>query len=207
MRIVMVGAGGHGKVCAEVAELNGYEEILFLDSHQQVDICDGHRVVYAGDDGYEAYLDKDTEFFVSIGNANVRRRIQEKIELAGGKMALLIHPDAVISKNVRIGRGSVVMAGAVINAGTVAGKGVIVNTASSIDHDCEVCDYCHIAVGAHLCGTVAVGAGTWIGAGATVSNNVSIAGGCMVGAGAVVVRDIEEDGVYVGVPAKKRQED
>ena len=100
---------------------------------------------------------------------------------------------------------TVIMAGAVVNPGASVGKGCIVNTCSSVDHDCRVGDYVHIAVGAHLCGTVAVGEGTWIGAGSTVSNNVSVCGECMIGAGAVVVRDITEAGTYLGVPAKKKK--
>ena len=78
----------------------------------------------------------------------------------------------------------------------------IVNTCSSIDHDCKVEDYCHIAVGAHLAGEVTVERQAWIGAGATVSNHIRICTNCMIGAGAVVVKDIMESGTYIGVPAK-----
>lgn len=95
------------------------------------------------------------------------------------------------------------MAGAVINSGVRIGRGCIINTCSSADHDCDMGDYVHIAVGSHLCGTVSVGDETWIGAGATVSNNISICSECMIGAGAVVTRDITEKGTYVGVPAKR----
>ena len=95
------------------------------------------------------------------------------------------------------------MAGAVINSGARIGTGCIVNTCASVDHDCNVGDYVHIAVGSHLCGTVSMGDETWIGAGAIVSNNISICSECMIGAGAVVVKDIKESGTYVGVPAKK----
>ena len=74
---------------------------------------------------------------------------------------------------------------------------------SSVDHDCRVGDFVHIAVGAHLCGTVTVGDDAFICAGATVVNNISVCKGATVGAGAVVVRDITEKGTYVGVPAQK----
>ena len=83
------------------------------------------------------------------------------------------------------------------------GKGVIINTAATVDHDCKISDYVHVAVGAHLAGNVEVGSGTWIGAGAVVSNNIHICENVTVGAGAVVVSDIEERGTYVGVPARK----
>jgi serine acetyltransferase len=72
-----------------------------------------------------------------------------------------------------------------------------------VDHDCRVGDFVHIAVGAHLCGTVTVGDGAFICAGATVINNVSVCEGTTVGAGAVVIGNITETGTYVGVPAKR----
>ena len=97
------------------------------------------------------------------------------------------------------------MAGAVINTGTEVGIGAIVNTCSSIDHDCRIGSFVHVAVGAHLCGNVTIGDDTWIGAGAVVSNNTDIFGGCIIGAGAVVIRNIDEIGTYIGVPAGKRR--
>ena len=90
-----------------------------------------------------------------------------------------------------------------IHPGAVIGDGCIINTCASVDHDCVLEDFVHIAVGAHVAGTVSIGAGTWIGAGATVSNNLQICGGCMIGAGAVVIKSITESGTYVGVPAEK----
>lgn len=204
MRIVFIGASGHGKVCAEIAELNGYDDVLFLDDNMEIMTCGAYPVVGAKS-GFKKFADENTEFFASIGKCETRKRILKEIVVAGGKIATLIHPVAAVSKNVEIGAGSVVMAGVVINSGAVIGEGVIVNTGSSVDHDCEIGSYSHIAVGAHLCGTVTIGKGCWIGAGAVVSNNVEICRGCMVGAGAVVVEDIKKVGIYVGVPARKKK--
>lgn len=95
------------------------------------------------------------------------------------------------------------MAGAVVNPGSTIGKGCIINTCSSVDHDCQIGDYVHISIGAHLAGTVILGKNTWVGAGATISNNIEITSCCMIGAGAVVINDIIEKGTYVGVPARK----
>lgn len=201
-RIVLIGASGHGRVCAEIAELNGYDEILFLDDNRELTECGGYSVVGVAAE-FEEYLDDDTAFFVSVGNAEIRKRIQEEIETAGGKIATLLHPKSVISKKVEIGAGSAVMACAVINSGTKIGKGVITNTSSSVDHNCTIGDYCHVAVGAHICGTVNIGEKTWIGAGVTVSNDISICGGCIIGVGATVARNIEKKGIYIGVPAKE----
>lgn len=193
-RLIIIGASGHGKVVADIASLNGYKDIVFLDDGD-IKECAGWPVIGKSTEASEG------EVFVAVGNAKMRKMLMERYEER--EMPVLIHPSAVIADDVQIGRGSVVMAGAVINPGAQMGRGVIVNTVSSIDHDCVLGDFVHIAVGAHLCGTVSVGSMTWIGAGATVSNNVNIYGGCTIGAGAVVIRDIEEEGVYIGVPAKK----
>ena len=141
------------------------------------------------------------DVIVAIGNANFRRKIQTSI--AENRLSTLIHPEAVIGDDVEIGVGSIVMAGVVINSGSRIGKGVIVNTSSSIDHDCMIGDFVHVAVGAHLAGSVLVDDNSWIGAGAIINNNLHVCSSCMIGAGAVVVKNIEEEGTYVGVPAKR----
>lgn len=196
-RLAIIGASGHGKVIADIARRNGYKEIVFFDDDDNIHECGGYPVIGKS---FEAGT-IDADVIIGIGNAGVRKQMQESI--TDEKLVTLIHPDAVIAEDVVMGAGTVVMAGAVINPGTHIGKGCIINTCSSVDHDCTVGDFVHVAVGSHLCGTVNVGAGTWIGAGATVSNNVFICPDCMIGAGAVVIKEIKESGTYVGVPAKR----
>lgn len=202
-KLVIIGASGHGKVCADIAEKSGYRDISFLDDDSQLRACAGYTVVGETAD-FRKYL-KSADFFIAIGNSRIRQSIGEKVESAGGHLVTLIHPGAVIDKNVQIDAGTVVMAGVVINSETTVGKGGIINTSSSVDHDCRLGDYVHVAVGAHLAGTVCVGNHTWIGAGAIVSNNITICENCMIGAGAVVVRDIQVSGTYKGVPAKNEE--
>lgn len=198
-RLVIVGASGHGKEIADIAKLNGYDDIVFLDDDESVDECAGYPVVGRSSD----FSKVEKDVVIAIGNAKIRSRIQEQYESQGVHLVTLIHPNATVADSAQIGVGSVVMAGAVINPYAKLGKGCIVNTCASVDHDCEVRDYVHVAVGAHLCGTVSIGEYTWVGAGATVSNNISICPECMIGAGAVVVKNIEDAGAYVGVPAGK----
>ena len=195
-KLAIIGASGHGKVVADIARKNGYNEIIFLDDNDNIYECGGYPVT--GKSTEAGIIDVDV--IIGIGNASVRKRMQES--LPDEKMVTLIHPNAVVAEDVVIGVGTVVMAGAVINPGARIGRGCIINTCSSVDHDCNVGDYVHIAVGSHLCGNVSVGNGTWIGAGATVSNNVSICPNCMIGAGAVIVKNIDLAGTYIGVPAK-----
>ncbi len=203
-RLVIIGASGHGRVAADVARRRGYREIVFLDDNRELRNCGKYPVIGTAAD-FRRLVDEmriPSEFFVAIGNAGIREALQKKLEYAGGTPVTLVHPDAVIGDEVRIGAGSVMMAGAVINPGTVIGGGCIINTSSSVDHDCMLGDYVHIAVGAHVAGNVVIGNAAWIGAGATISNNLRICDRCVIGAGAVVVSDIRKRGKYVGIPAK-----
>lgn len=194
-KLVIIGASGHGKVIADIAIKSGYEEIVFLDDNESLTECAGFPVVGKSCQA----TDIDGDKIVAIGNAKIRERIQSTI-----KTVTLVHPDAVISRRVQIGEGSVVMAGVVINSDVTIGKGCIVNTGASIDHDCVLGDFSHISVGAHVAGACHICEKTWIGAGATVSNNVNICSDCMIGAGAVVIKDIDKSGTYVGIPAKEK---
>lgn len=197
-KLVIIGASGHGKVVADIALLSGkYKEIVFLDDN---DCSKRLGDKYFGKSELAAEMLDEYELFVAIGNSKVREKLMSQYKNA--EVATLIHPNAVVSSSVKIGKGTVVMAGAVINADSVIGDGAIINTCASVDHDCKVEDFSHIAVGAHLCGTVNIGAHTWIGAGATVINNIEVCSDCFVGAGAVVVGNLDFPGTYVGVPAK-----
>lgn len=201
-KLVIIGASGHGKVVADIAEhLHKYEEIFFLDDNDSLTECMGYPII-GKSDRIKGYVN-DADFFVAIGDAKIRKKVMHQLQEINASIPALIHPAAVIGSHVTIGKGTAVMAGAVINPESVIGKGCIINTCASVDHDCQIDDYVHVAVGAHVCGTVNVGESTWIGAGAIVKNNVNVCGKCMIGAGAIVVKDIEKIGAYVGVPARR----
>jgi len=201
-KLIIVGASGHGKVVADIALLNGYDEIYFVDDNSNIKSLGNYEVIGSFGSIFDLAAN-EYDVFVGIGNASVRQRMQNQLEQRGYSVVTLIHPSAVVARDVQIGVGTVIMAGAVVNAGTVIGKGCIINTASSVDHDNKICDYVHVSVAAHTAGTVLVEDNTWIGIGAVISNNISISSDVMIGAGAVVVEDICESGTYVGVPAKK----
>ncbi|MDN0069538.1 acetyltransferase [Collinsella ihumii] len=198
-RLIIIGAGGHGKVVADIARLNGYEDIAFLDDDQTKEAVFGCPVIGPCSD-YSLYHDSD--FFVAIGNCEIRRDVQMGLTASGLHVVTLVHPFSAVASDVILGTGTVVMAGTVINPGSVLGKGCIVNTGSTVDHDCTISDYAHISVGAHVAGTVKIGQSTWIGAGAVIKNNISICSNCMIGAGAVLVNDATDAETYIGVPAK-----
>lgn len=198
-RLIIIGASGHGKVVADIARLSGYTDIAFLDDAPGIEEVSGYPVLGAVSMCPEFLQD---DFFVAIGNSDIRRRIQDEITSSGARLVTLIHPSAVVAQDVAIGEGSAVMAGAVINPSVRIGRGCIVNTSASVDHDCVIGDFSHISVGAHLAGSACIESGCWIGIGAVVSNNLSVCVDTTVGAGAVVTRNIDTPGTYVGVPAR-----
>lgn len=200
-RIMIIGAGGHGKVVADIARLNGYKEILFLDDDISRKTNGRYQVVGTSND-IDRYKE-EYDFFVAVGGNDMRERITVKLSEMNIEQPILIHPSATVDETVKIGEGTVIMANAVINADSKIGRGCIINTSATVDHDCIIDDYVHISPGAHIAGGVQIGRKTWIGAGSTVINNVSICEQCIVGAGSVVIKDIAECGTYVGSPARK----
>lgn len=199
-RLIIIGAGGHGKVVADNALKNGYTDICFVDDNT-TDNCMGFPIIGKCDD-LENLNDGKTDFVIGIGNNATRKLVAEKYKV---NWVAIIHPSAQIAVNVSIGKGTVVMAGAVVNACASIGTHCIINTCAVVEHDNVLEDYVHISPNATLGGTVHIGENTHIGIGATVRNNIDICAGCIVGAGAVVVRDIREKGIYIGVPAKSEK--
>lgn len=200
-KIVIIGASGHGKVIADIARLNGYEEILFLDDDTSKRSCGRYPVVGTSKDirQYKGNYD----FIIAIGNNRIREKISDMLKRENIKQTTLIHPSAVIDETAMIKEGTVIMANAVVNAEVKIGRSCIINTASSIDHECVLEDYVHVSPGVHVAGTVTIGKSTWIGIGATVINNLNICANCMIGAGSTVIKDIKEEGTYVGSPIRK----
>lgn len=199
-KVVILGAGGHAKVIADIINKSGDEVVGFLDDNLDIqnNIIYLNKKVLGTTNDIDKY--KDYYFVIGIGNNKIRKKLAEKYNL---KWYTAIHPNAVIGNNVTIGEGSVIMPGVVINTGTSIGSHCIINTSSSIDHDNVIENFVHISPGSHLCGTVKVGEESWICAGVTVINNINIISNCIIGAGSVVLKSIEKSGTYVGIPAKR----
>lgn len=197
--VIIVGAGGHAKVVADIVLKSGDRIVGFLDGVQPCGSFLGYPKL-GKDVDYANFL--DCYFIIAIGNASVRERLAFMMKDA--KWYTAIHPDAIISKiDTSIDEGSVIMANATINSGAHIGKHCIINTGCIVEHDNNIGDFVHISVGAKIAGTVTIGVNTWVGIGATINNNITICDNCMIGAGAVVVKNIEKSGTYIGIPAKQ----
>ena len=200
-KLLIIGAGGHGAVVANVAdEMEVFTEIAFLDDGEILQ-CLRFPVIGKTQD-ISQYV-QEYEFFVAIGNGVTRKKVMENIQALGGTIATLIHPKAVIAKGVTFGEGTVVMAGAVIEPRAQVGKGCIVNTLASLNHDSKMGDYTHISAGVVIGAIVTLGEHVFVGIGAIVISNVNVCSQAFIGAGCVVIKDINEVGTYVGVPAKR----
>lgn len=196
-QLYIIGASGHGKVVAEIAMLNGYQEIFFLDDFAKAPTIGEWSIVGTSD----ISLPADAEVFVAIGDNNIRAKLLKKFQ--NWKQPTLIHPSATISRSACLGSATVVMAQAVVGLNVRIGDGCIINTSSSVDHDCELGNFVHISPGSHLAGTVKVGAYTWFGIGSVAVQSLSIGEEVIIGAGSVVITSIEEKGTYVGNPCRK----
>ena len=200
-KLIIIGAGGHGKVIADIAKLNGYKEIYFLDDDINKQFNGKYKVVGTLND-IGKYLN-DYDFFVGIGDNQIRKTITKRLNELNIELPVLIHPSAIIDETVSIQPGTVVMANVVINADSKIGIGCIINTSSSVDHDCLINDYAHISPGVHIAGNVHIGEDVWIGTGAAIINNTNIYKDCIIGAGGVVIYDIKEKGIFVGCPIRR----
>lgn len=201
-RLAILGAGGHGRVVADCAELLGWSQIVFFDDNPKAEMRGPWELAGTGA-GLRASVADFDAFIVGIGINRIRLERQQALLAAGGRVATLIHPAATVSRHAAIGEGSVVFAGAVVNPGTTVGQACILNTGCGIDHDDQLADGVHVSPGAHLGGGVSVGEASWIGLGAAVREGISIGRDVRVGAGAVVVSDVTPGLTVIGNPARE----
>jgi UDP-N-acetylbacillosamine N-acetyltransferase len=203
MRLMIVGAGGQGKIAADCAESMGvFSQIRFLDeNHATMPRLASWDVVDSPDNA-QIYIDEQSCFFVAIGNNQARARVQASLSAQGANLRTLIHPSAVVSQHSKIGKGTLVNAGAIINVLASIGEGCIINTAATVDHDCRLGDFVHLAPGVHLAGTVTIGKESFLGIGTVVIPNVKIGYSVVIGAGSTVLVDVPDKVVAVGSPVK-----
>ncbi len=201
--LIIVGAGGHGKVVVDAAISAGYKVIGFID-----DVADKsplRGLDFLGKTGdIPSVLSKfpGASVIVAVGGNAIRQSIVSRLREWQVRWGTVLHPSSIISHYARVGIGTVAMPGVVVNAGARIGGHVILNTACSVDHDCIIQDYTHISPGAHLAGNVIIGTGVHIGTGVSIIPGCSVGSWSVIGAGASVVSDIPSGVVVVGVPAR-----
>lgn len=209
-RVVIIGAGGHGRVLLDALRQAAAVEVLgFCDAHEQLHGVTLHGVPVIGNDEdlLRDYKPDDVALvngLGSVGDSGPRGRVFELFRRKGYRFASVIHPRAIVAADVRLGEGVQIMAGAIVQSGAQLGENVLVNTGAIVDHGCRLGDHVHVASGAVLSGDVVVGEAAHVGTGATVIQGIQIGPRALVAAGAVVIYDVGRDTKVVGVPARER---
>lgn len=202
--VLIYGAGGHGKVVADVLERQPeYRVAGFLDDNRE--LWGGEWFGYRVIGGLEAFLEIGPARYLviaAIGDNRARRQLVTHLDALGCRYARAIHPSAQIARDVSIGPGSMIIARAVINPGTQIGAHVIVNTGAIVEHDCSIGDFVHISPAAAVAGNVTIQAGSHIGMGCSILPGIQIGMDCTIGAGAVVTGNVDIGVTAVGVPAR-----
>lgn len=210
MRVLIIGAGGHGQVVADILLQmqeagSRIHPIGFLDDNPAKLGQEFLQIPVLGGINERRKFEHDG-VMIAIGHNRTRQTIFREMKKEGVHIATAQHPQSIIAPGVSIGSGSAIMAGVVVNTGSEIGENTILNTACSVDHHCHIGDHVHIAPGVHLGGDVEIKEGTLIGIGATVMPQCQIGAWATVGAGSLVHRDVARLSTVAGVPAQDVKE-
>ena len=196
--VIVLGAGGHARVVIAALQESGDEVTAVFDDDPALAGTEILGVPVVGPVSLTANL-TEVRAVIAIGSNTVRQELARRFPL---NWTTIVHPRAWVHSSVSPGRGSVVFAGAIVQPGAHIGDHVIINTAATVDHDCRIGDFAHLAPGTHLAGDVTVEHGAFLGTASAAIPSVRIGAGTTVGAGAVVVRDLPAGITAVGCPAR-----
>ncbi|HCP99129.1 MAG TPA: acetyltransferase [Pseudoalteromonas sp.] len=206
-QLAIVGASGHGKVIADIAEQLGFTVKFYDDAFPSKTHIE-HWTIHGTCADLIALKNQSptssNDVVVAIGNNEIRQQKIQLLQKNSFNLITLIHPTAVISKYAVIAAGTVVFAGAIINAFAKVGEGCIINTSAVVEHDCTIGDFTHICPNVALAGGVIVGSKSWVGIGSQMRQLITIGDNCLIGAGSTVVKNIPDNVTAFGSPAVPR---
>ena len=203
--VAVVGYSGHSYVIIDIFLNAGRIVTAYCDADQKEK--NPYHLTYLGKESESLSALKSFDYFIGVGHNGIRRKIFTQLYEQLGNPINAIHPSAVISASVEMNHGIMVSANATINPLVMLGQGVICNTSCSIDHECIIEDFAHIAPGAVLCGNVKIGAGTFVGANAVIKQGITVGRNVTIGAGTVIIRDIPDNTTVVGNPQRILQKE
>ena len=210
-KIVILGTGGN---CTDILDtlldINDargnliYECIGFLDDNPEKWKQSFHTVKVLGPLQKAKELN-DCSFVFGIGSASNfwrRREILAKTGIEDKRFESIVHPTASVSRMAMVGRGAVIFQNVTITSNVNIGKYVTVLPNAVISHDDIIGDFTCIASSASVSGNVRIGEGCYIGTNSAIKDGVTIGDHCLIGMGSVVLKDIPENNVMVGNPAR-----
>lgn len=198
--LILVGGGGHCRSCIDVIEFNGQYAIAGIVDQSRDKWINSEHYPYLGNDE-ELYnlVDRYHFAFVTVGqikSSSIRVRLFNKLKEFGANLPVIFSPDAYVSRQSRVGRGTIIMHHAIVNAYAYIGENCIINNQALVEHDAIIESHCHISTGAKVNGGVHIGSGTFIGSGAIIRDNLKIGSNCVIGAGAVVLNELPADTLF-----------
>lgn len=201
--ITIIGYSGHSLVVCDIFQSMKRKVDFYTELEEKK--VNPNKLKYLGKESDLNIVSKlkTQDYFVSIGDNNLRKKVTQSLLKKLQKPINAIHPSAIISPAVKIGAGVMISAGVIINVETQIGDGVICNTGCIIEHECEIGNFVHIAPGAVLCGNVSVGESSFIGAGSVIKQGIKIGKNVIVGAGTVVVKNIANNKKVIGNPQRE----
>ncbi len=194
-------------VLDSLVETAKYSEISVVDKSENIGKSIlGISIIGCDDDLAELYEKGYNYAFVTLGStgdAIKRIKLFSMLEKIGFEIPNIVDSTSLISKNTNISRGIYVGKNVVINSGVSIGKGAIINTSSTVEHDCTVGEFSHIATGSVLCGAVEIGENVHIGANSVIKQQVKVGANTIIGMGSVVLHDVESSVVAYGNPCRE----
>ena len=183
-KLILIGAGGFAKSVIDSLELDKYEIVGFID-----DIKKGKHLGYSIlGNSLDNLNVKSHYFFVCIGNNEKRALWYNRILEKGLEIINVIDKSAIVSKNIRIGKGIFIGKLAIVNSDVTLGNNIIVNTKALLEHGTSVGDNSNVS--------------TNIGSSSVLNGQLKIGDGAIIGSGTVVIKDVKEKTTVVGVPGR-----
>jgi sugar O-acyltransferase (sialic acid O-acetyltransferase NeuD family) len=204
-RLVIVGAGDHGRVVLELFREQRIEPAGFVEPRARSDgegtVVDDLAVI--GDlDAPMQWATPGLPFVVALGDNRRRKEAFERCLALGMVPAVAVHPRALLLGGAIVEPGAVICAGAIVGVWASVGPNAIVNTGATVDHDNRIGAHAQVGPGAHLAGRVVVGEGAFVGIGAAVREGCRIGAWSIVAGAAMVIREVPERARVAGVPAR-----
>jgi UDP-perosamine 4-acetyltransferase len=201
-KIIILGASVFAEEVADiVAQIGDCEVVGFVEGINR-DRCKerllGLPIVWIEEVGE---LQNGCQGLCAVGSTKRKHFIQQAID-AGLSFTSAVHPSAQVSNTSKIGEGTIVSPGVIVAAHTAIGSHVIVNRGVLIGHHTNVGDFVTISPGANIAGRVKIGDCCYIGMGSIVIDGIAIGSNSIVAAGAVVTKDVPENVLVAGIPAK-----
>lgn len=207
-KILLIGGGGHCKsVLDSLIRSGNYSEIGIVDKNENIGKhVLGISIIGCDSDLIKLYENGYNYAFVTLGStgdASQRIKLFSMLEKIGFEIPNIVDSTSTISENANMSYGIYMGKNVVVNAGVSIGKGAIINTSSTIEHDCTVGNFSHIATGSVLCGEVCTGENVHIGANSVIKQRVNIGANTIIGMGSVVLHDIAGSMIAYGNPCRE----